>query len=144
MDTILKLLGLPSPGVLLGVVAAILISGVIGTGTGAYLGYQWERRSHAAAVLAAQNEAIDQANRDVEAAVALAVEQAKREADARVRAAGVRRKGEIDATAKARPECARDADSQRLLLDAIDLANGTQADPSTMSDAVRPTSQPSK
>lgn len=126
---------LPNPAILLG-----LLVGLLAASFGAYqYGYSRAEDAVSARVAAAQVEAIEQANRDTDAAVARAVEQAKREADARVRATGIRRKGEIDATAKARPECARDADSMRLLNESIAAANGTAPAGSGMPDTVLPT-----
>jgi len=112
-------------------------------GSGVSVGYKWENRAHAAAVLDAQNAAIDAANRDVEAATARAVAQAKAEAAARLSATTIRLKGERDAAIKARPECTRDADSIRLLVESIDSANGQTPSTSGMSDRV-PTSPDSR
>ncbi len=100
-------------------------------------GYSRAEDAVSARVAAAQVEAIEQANRDTEAATKRALDAARAEADARVRAAGIRRKGEIDATAKARPECVRDADSMRLLHEAIAAANGTAPAADSVPDAVR-------
>ena len=106
--------------------------------SGVSVGYRWENRAHAAAVLAAQNEAIDQANRDTDAATARAVAQAKAEAQARLAATTIRLRGERDAAVKARPECLRDTDSQRLLVESIAAANGQTPAGSSVPDAVRP------
>lgn len=108
---------------------------------GAYqYGYSRAEDAVSARVAAAQVEAIDQANRDTEAATARAMAAAKAEADARVRAAGIRRKGEIDANAKARPDCVRDAQSMELLQSALDSANGNTPASSGLSDPVHATS----
>lgn len=107
---------------------------------GAYqYGYSRAEDAVSARVAAAQEQAIDQANRDAKAATARTVAQAKAEAAARVRAAGIRRKGEIDATVKARPDCARDAESMGLLQSAIAAANDSETSSSTMPDSMRPT-----
>jgi len=99
-------------------------------------GYHRAKNECAAAVATSQNEAIADANKRIATETKRAVAAAKSEADARVRAAGIRRKGEIDAATKAKLECSRDADSQRLLLESIRLANDSAASPIPMPDAV--------
>ncbi len=96
-------------------------------GTGVSVGYKWAERSHVADVVAAQNAAIAGANEAAEAEKQRALAAAKAEADARLAARTARMKGEIDAAKKARPECARDAESHGLLLDSIRVANGEKA-----------------
>lgn len=111
---------LPNPTAIL-----VLLIAAIGLSFSSYrYGKHVCQGEQAADVADSKKQAIDAANTESYAATKLAVGQIVREADARVRAAGIRRKGEIDANVKAKPECARDAESQRLLLDAIDLANG--------------------
>jgi hypothetical protein len=105
------------------ILVALLAFLAVGFGSYRY-GYSRAEDAVAARVATAQNEAIASANRDVEAATARAVEQAKAEAAARLSATAIRLKGERDAAIKARPECLRDVESQRLLQCAIDAANG--------------------
>lgn len=119
---------------MLAALIAILIASVSGYEYGKHVC----NGEHGVAVAAAQDKAIDAANEATDAATARAVAQAKAEAEARLVAATIRLKGERDAAIKARTECTRDADSQRLLLDAVDLANGQQATSNPMSDSVRP------
>ena len=101
---------------------------LIALGASTFGGYRYGKHvcqgEQATAVAAAQVEAIDDANRYVEVATARAVAQAKAEAAARLSAATIKLKGERDAALKARPECARDADSMSLLGVAISEANG--------------------
>lgn len=126
-----------NPYVLLGQIIGLIIAIV-----GAYhYGYNRAEDAVAARVAAAQVEAIDQANRDTEAATKLAVEQAKAEAGARLAATTIRLKGERDAALKARPECVRDADSMGLLNSAIDAANGQAAAVGKVPDPVRSVSE---
>lgn len=120
------------------ILAALLAFLAVGFGGYRY-GYSRAEDAVAARVATAQVEAIDRANRDTEAATARAVAQAKAEAAARLSAVTVRLKGERDAIAKAKPDCARDADSQRLLQSAIDLANGQSTDPDSMPDPMSST-----
>ena len=93
-------------------------------GSGVSIGYKWSERSHVADVVAAQNEAIERANADAKIEKERALAAAKAEADARLAARTARLKGEVDAAKKARPECARDAESISLLRSAIGVANG--------------------
>jgi len=99
-------------------------------------GYSRAEDAQASAVATAQVEAIDKANRDTEVATKRAVAQAKAESAARLSAVSARLKGEQDAALKAKPECSRDADSQRLLLESIRLANDSAASASPVPDAV--------
>jgi hypothetical protein len=106
------------------VILAAVIGFVIALVGADRFGYNRAEDSCAARVATAQDAAIARSNAEVEAATARAVESAKAEAAARLRSTRVRLEGERDAAIKARPECARDLDSFRLLNSAIDLANG--------------------
>ena len=117
-----------------------LVAALIGAD---HFGYKRAENAAAARIAAAQVEIIDRANRDIEASTARAVAQAKAEAAARLSATTIRLKGERDAAIKARPECTRDADSIRLLVESIDSANGQTPSTSGMSDRV-PTSPDSR
>ena len=99
--------------------------------SGVSIGYKWSERAHAAAVVTAQVEAIERANQDADIEKQRALSAAKTEADARLKASAKRHRGELDAARKAKPECARDADSVRLLLDAIADANGDNPRPTS-------------
>lgn len=141
MGRILGFLGLPSPAVLLGIIVAVLLSGIIGAGAGAFAGYRWSELTHVADVAAAQVKAIDDANTAVALATERAMAQARKEANARLAAREVRHKGELDAITKSRPECRRDAESVGLLNNAIDSANGEGPTGSGVPAEVRPTSE---
>lgn len=109
-----------NPWLWLGLVLALLAAG----GGGAYLGYQYRdgaaaREQHDTAV-AVVDAARTNAAADTRAAVRRATARAA--AEARVREAKL--KGDLDAARQNRPECARDAESLRLLHDLIDAANG--------------------
>lgn len=115
----------------------VALLALLGTG---FSGYRYGKHvcqgEQATVIATAQNEAITRANLDVEAATKRAVEQAKVEAAQRLAATTIRLKGERDAALKAKPECSRDADSQRLLVESIRLANDSAASPSPVPDAV--------
>lgn len=102
-----------------------LVLGLFGSGVA--VGYKWEARAHLADVVTKQNAAIEAANKDAEAEKQRALAAAKAEADAKLAARTARMKGELDAAKKARPECARDAESLGLLNDSIRVANGEKA-----------------
>ncbi len=103
----------------------------------AFGGYRYGKQvcqgEQATAIATAQNEAIAAANRDTEAATVRAVAQAKAEAGARLAATTIRLRGERDAAIKARPECARDSESHRLLVESIAHANGLESSSGSMS-----------
>lgn len=105
-------------------------------GTGAYLGYQYADGRNAKAAAEAKDAALEDARRVAEAEKQDAVERVRREAVAAERARTAHSKGVTDAHLKARPDCGRDTESHRLLLDAIDAANGTQARPGGVPEAV--------
>lgn len=123
---------LPNPTALLAALLAII--------SVAFGGYRYGKHvcegEQATAVATAQKQAIATANAATEAATARAVAQAKAEAGARLAATTIRLKGERDAAIKAKPECARDADSQRLLFESIAAANGQTPASNIMSDPV--------
>ena len=125
---------MPSPTVLLLCVAFGL--GLFGSGVS--IGVKWERNDTLARIATAQDTAIKAAN----AAVALETERAlareKAAASARAKAREIKHQGELDAAKKSRHECARDAESQRLLHSAIDDANGNTGASGGMSAPVRP------
>lgn len=113
-------------------------------GSGVSIGHKWAGRAHAAAVVAAQVEAIERVNQDAATEKQRALAAAKTEADARAKASARRHKGELDAVLKANPVCDRDSDSVRLLNDAIATANGDNPrSASELPDAVRADSAPS-
>lgn len=119
------------------IILLVALLALLGTGFGGYrYGKHVCQGEQATAVAAAQKQAIDAANADVEAATKRAVEQAKMEAAQRLRATTIRLKGERDAALKARPECVRDAGSMGLLQSAIDSANGQSTTSGTMPDSV--------
>jgi hypothetical protein len=107
-------------------------------GGGVSIGVKWERRDALAAVVTAQNKAIDDANTAVDLAIERTVSAAKKESAARLAARDARHRGELDAAKKSRPECARDAGSLGLLNDAIAAANGEANAGSKLPDEVRP------
>ncbi len=113
-------------------------------GSGVSIGYKWSERSHVADVVAAQNEAIERANADAKIEKERALAAAKAEADARLAARTARLKGEVDAAKKARPECARDAESHGLLLDSIRVANGEKDAPAKLLVPMRPNADANK
>jgi len=113
-------------------------------GTGISIGYKWSERSHVADVVAAQNAAIEKANADAEVEKQRALAAAKAEADAKLAARTARLKGEVDAAKKARPECARDAESYGLLLDSIRVANGEKDAPAKLLVPMRPNADANK
>jgi len=130
---------MPNPYILL-----LCFAGAVGLfASGVSIGVKWERNDTLARVAVAQDTAIKSAN----AAVALETERAlareKADAAARAKAREVRHKGELDAAKKSRPECARDPESQRLLHDAIDAANGSASDTGRMPASVRPSGEAS-
>jgi hypothetical protein len=110
-----------------------LVAALIGAD---HFGYKRAENAAAARIAAAQVEIIDRANRDIEASTARAVAQAKAEAAARLSATTIRLKGERDAAIKARPECARDADSLGLLQQSIDHANDSTTTRSSLPPAL--------
>jgi DNA-binding transcriptional regulator of glucitol operon len=112
----------PNPTLLLVCVVASI--GVFFTGFQS--GRHWEQRDALANVVAAQNAAIERANKE-----------SKAEADARAKAREARHKGELDAQRKANPLCNRDADSLGLLVSSISLANGEKDTAPVVSHPVR-------
>ena len=123
---------LGNPYVILAAVIGLVIA-LVGADR---FGYNRAQDACAARVATAQEQAIATANRDTAAATARAVESAKVEAAARLSATTIRLKGERDAAIKARPECARDADSLRMLQSAIDLANHQSTTSNSLPDSV--------
>ncbi len=120
---------------------AILIAVLVALGlvsSGFIAGKEWTDRAYAAQERDVQKSAIAGANAATETAIKLAVEQAKTDTARRVAYQRIRLEGERDAALKARPECSRDVDSQRLLLNAIGAANGVTPTTGSMPDAVRP------
>lgn len=107
-------------------------------GTGISIGVKWERRDAVVALVAAQNAAIESANRDAEVEKQRALSAAKKESDARLAYRTAKLKGELDAAKKSRPECSRDAESLGLLHDAIRSGNGETPAAGKLPDAVRP------
>jgi hypothetical protein len=123
-----------NPYILLAMLALALGS----FGGGVSVGYKWEKNAHLAAVAAAQNAAIEAANREAAAEKLRALAAAKAEADARLAATTIRLKGQLDAARKANPLCNRDADSLGLLNESIAAANGDAPAASPVPDPVRP------
>ena len=105
-------------------------------GSGVSVGYRWSERSHAAALAAVQNAAIEGANRATEVEVERVRTAAEAEAKARLAFNNRKHKGELDAAKKSRPVCARDVESMGLLNDAIDSANGDTAAPGILLEPV--------
>lgn len=127
-----------NPYILLGLFVSLLAA----TFGGYHYGYSRAEDAISARATAAQEQAIDRANKDVEAATARTLAQARAEAAAKLAAATIRLKGERDAAIKSRPECARDADSMRLLTDSIAASNGTAPASSSLPDFVHPAGVP--
>lgn len=123
------------------ILLACLIGAIGMFGSGVSIGYKWSERSHVADVVAAQNAAIAGANAAAYAERERAVAAARTEAAARLTARTARMKGELDAALKSRPECSRDAESVRLLNDAIRVGNGQAPAPDKLPVAVRPTAR---
>jgi hypothetical protein len=126
-------MGLPNPYLLL----ACLVAAIGIFFTGFQSGRHWEQRDALASVVAAQNAAIERANKESEAETQRALLAAKAEADARAKAREARHKGELDAQRKANPLCSRDADSLGLLNSSISLANGEKDTTPVVSHPVR-------
>lgn len=107
-----------------GTILAITVAAWLG---GAYLGYQYCDGQNAKATASAQDALIKRLGEEADADKQEAVARARREAVAAERARTAHSKGVEDAVLKARPGCDRDAESMRLLNDAIDSANGTSS-----------------
>ena len=117
---------------------AALLGALAMFGAGVSVGYKWEKNAHLATLAVEKDKAVERANQDAEAEKQRALAAAKAEADARLAARTIRMKVELDAAKKARPECARDAESHGLLVDSIRLANGEKDTAVKLPDAVRP------
>ena len=116
-----------------------LLLGAVGLfGSGVSIGVRWERNDTLARIAVAQNTAIAAANAVAATQIERTVAAAKAEGQARLKARDIKHRGELDAAKKSRPECGRDDESLRLLIDAIDAANGNESAPSVVPDAVRP------
>jgi len=125
----------PNPYLLL----ACLVAAIGIFFTGFQSGRHWEQRDALANVVAAQDAAIERANKESELETQRAIQAAKAEADARAKASAARHKGEIDAARKANPLCNRDAESVGLLLDSIRISNGEKDPAVKLPDTVRST-----
>lgn len=99
----------------------------------AWLGYDYKAGKVAQEIAKAQADTLQQAIAAAETDKEAAVERAEKEATARATAAAAKSKGQTDANLKANANCSRDADSMRLLSEAIDTANGATATAGRMS-----------
>ena len=126
------------------VLPALLVAALGLFGSGFWAGSKWERGDQAIKVVDAAVTTVDAANTDVEAETGRTVVAAKTEAEARLTARNIRLKGELDALKKSRPECSRDADSIRLLNDAIETANGKAPSAPVLPESMRPVAFPAQ
>lgn len=113
---------------------ALLLAATFAGGT--YLGYQYCDGQQAQAVADATQQALDGARQQAETDKQEAVDRAKRETVAAERARSAKSRGLSDASEKATSVCVRDAVSYRLLVDAIDAANGTQTPTRSLSEGL--------
>lgn len=120
------------PYKLLGAVL-LLISAAAG---GAYLGYQYCDGQHARAAAEAKDAALEGARVQAEADKRAAIDRVRRETLAAAKAQLAKDRGMRDANLKANPECSRDAESVSLLVDAINVANGTGTDAGSLPKAL--------
>lgn len=123
----------PSSIILLGSLVAALLLFL----SGFFYGKHVEKAEQALDVVTVQDETIDDANRDVKAETKRSLAASKVEATARLHATNVRLRGERDALLKAQPDCNRDPDSLRLLVESINSANGTEAAANELPEPVR-------
>lgn len=109
------------------VITFILVALLVGFSSGGYLGYEYRDGRVAKEIETASLAAVDRANKDAEAERVRALAAAKKESAARLASRISRMQGELDAAKKARAECARDAESTRLLLDSLRAASGDES-----------------
>jgi len=105
-------------------------------GFGAYLGYQYADGQNAKGAAKAQAAVIESAREAAITDKAQAIERARREEAAAEAARTVYLKGVADANVKAMPACDRDDVSFSLLIDALRVANGAEANAGSLPEAV--------